>query len=116
LYFVFDTLLFAALDIIDRNCVVQVVSVPSGRSFSQLRGQGKKAGKQNSKYIVFDHYCSCPAFTYTVLRGDPRDSPFMCKHQLAVRLALLLGKFQRKEVVDEQFVEELLGAQGPSYI
>ncbi|ELR16240.1 SWIM-domain containing Srs2 interacting protein 1 family protein [Acanthamoeba castellanii str. Neff] len=97
LYFVFDAVLFAALDIIDRNRVVQVVATPSGRSYYQLAGQGKKSGKWSTKYICFGHYCSCPAFTYSVLKGDPRETPFMCKHQLAVRLAPLVGKCRRKE-------------------
>ena len=45
----------------------------------QLAGQGKKSGKWSTKYICFGHYCSCPAFTYSVLKGDPRETPFMVR-------------------------------------
>ena len=37
-----------------------------------------------------------------------------CKHQLAVRLAPLVGKCRRKEVGDDQFADELLNSGGTS--
>ncbi|KAL6065430.1 Zinc finger swim domain-containing protein 7-like [Balamuthia mandrillaris] len=100
LHFVFSTTLFAALDIIDRNRVVQVVAQPSGRSFFRLPSHRKN----RMDYICFSHYCSCEAFDYHVLKRGS----LMCKHQLACRLAELLQRTSIKEVSDEQFAELLL--------
>jgi len=82
-----DTLILAALDLVDRDSVIKYTS-PWGRSHYEVLGS-------TATYVVFPRlspsptpaisaYCTCPAFTYAVLISD---SHMMCKHILATRLA-----------------------------
>ncbi|KIM83227.1 hypothetical protein PILCRDRAFT_819463 [Piloderma croceum F 1598] len=82
-----DTLILAALDLVDRDSVIKYTA-PWGRSHYEVLGS-------TATYVVFPRlsssptpvtstYCTCPAFTYAVLISD---SHLMCKHVLATRLA-----------------------------
>jgi len=82
-----DTLILAALDLVDRESVIKYTS-PWGRSHYEVLGS-------TATYSVFPRllpsptptisaYCTCPAFIYAVLISE---SHTMCKHVLATRLA-----------------------------
>lgn len=82
-----DTLVLAALDLVDRESVIKYTT-PWGRSHYEVLGS-------TATYTVFPQispsltpamsaYCTCPAFTYAVLISE---SHMMCKHVLATRLA-----------------------------
>ncbi|XP_045840629.1 zinc finger SWIM domain-containing protein 7 isoform X2 [Meles meles] len=45
------------------------------------------------------HYCSCPAFAFSVLR---KSDSLLCKHLLAVYLGQVMGTCRRLQVSDEQ--------------
>uniref|UniRef100_A0A8C6XIH9 Uncharacterized protein n=1 Tax=Naja naja TaxID=35670 RepID=A0A8C6XIH9_NAJNA len=66
LRFVFGTSVVPALDLVDRQSVTRFVS-PSGRTVYQVVGS---SGKLYTCYASC-HFCSCPAFAFSVLRkGD----------------------------------------------
>ncbi|KAI0930152.1 hypothetical protein AcW1_008910 [Taiwanofungus camphoratus] len=86
-----DTLLVAALDLVDRDSVLKYVT-PWGRVQYEVLGS-------TASYTVFPDlfypgssvhfYCTCPAFAYSVLSSE---SQLMCKHVLATLLAQRLSK------------------------
>ncbi|KZT66372.1 hypothetical protein DAEQUDRAFT_675060, partial [Daedalea quercina L-15889] len=87
-----DTLLLAALDLIDRESVVKY-RTPWGGTQYEVYGS-------TANYSVFpalpgpsSHeptlYCTCPAFAYSVLLSQTQ---IMCKHLLATLLAERLSK------------------------
>ncbi|KAI0066132.1 hypothetical protein BV25DRAFT_1504144 [Artomyces pyxidatus] len=99
------SLLLAALDLIDRACVVKYVS-PWGRPYFQVIGS-------TGTYTVFPQlplssrapaFCSCPAFSYSVLITD---SQLMCKHVLATCLAERLARCVERQVSSNDFVSLL---------
>ncbi|XP_072287017.1 zinc finger SWIM domain-containing protein 7 [Pyxicephalus adspersus] len=100
LKFIFGATALFALDLVDQRSVTHVTS-PSGRSTFQVTGSSGKL------YICYKacHYCSCPAFTFSVLR---RGDSMLCKHILAVYLSQALGVCQEMTVSDKQMSEILL--------
>ncbi|KAL0205724.1 hypothetical protein P9112_001031 [Eukaryota sp. TZLM1-RC] len=72
---VFPSQLEPALQLIDQKAVHVYECQDSGRQISLVQGR-------STVYLVLNEFCSCPAFTYTVLK----DTSLLCKHQLAVRL------------------------------
>jgi len=80
-----DTLILAALDLVDTQSVIQYVA-PWGRTHYEVLGS-------TSTYTVFPisptPYCNCPSFAYAVLMHQ---SQLMCKHVLATRLALRMSR------------------------
>ncbi|KAF5911925.1 hypothetical protein HPG69_015903, partial [Diceros bicornis minor] len=51
------------------------------------------------------HYCSCPAFTFSVLR---KSDSLLCKHLLAVYLSQVMRTCQQLSVSDKQLTDILL--------
>ncbi|CAN2387849.1 zinc finger, partial [Pristimantis euphronides] len=100
LKFIFGPSAIYALDLVDQRFVRHVTS-PSGRSTFQVTGS---SGKVYTCYKAC-HYCSCPAFSFSVLR---RNDSLMCKHILAVYLSQALGCCQDLSVSDYQMSEILL--------
>jgi len=105
-----DQLLLAALDLIDRDCVIKYVS-PWGRNHFSVQGM-------TDSYAVFPslhpscsipHFCTCPAFAYAVLISQ---SQLTCKHILATLIAERLSKCVVREIGKGEFVA-LLARQNP---
>ncbi|XP_074869695.1 zinc finger SWIM domain-containing protein 7 [Carettochelys insculpta] len=105
LKFIFGSSAVAALDLVDQHSVTRIVS-PSGRAVYQVLGS---SGKQYTCYASC-HFCTCPAFTFSVLRkGDS----LLCKHILAVYLSQATGACQELSVPDQQLASILLeGEEG----
>ncbi|KAI0256397.1 hypothetical protein BJV78DRAFT_1118074 [Lactifluus subvellereus] len=105
-----EQLLLAALDLIDRDCVVKYIS-PWGRSHFCVLGM-------TGSYTVFPSlhksclvpsFCTCPAFAYAVLISH---SQITCKHVLATLIAQRLSKCVVREIGKEEFVS-VLARQNP---
>ncbi|ESK96670.1 zinc finger swim domain-containing protein 7-like [Moniliophthora roreri MCA 2997] len=83
-----DTLILAALDIIDRQNVVKNVS-PWGHTNYEVSGStATYTVHVNLSVTPLSSYCNCPTFVYAVLKSG---SHAMCKHVLATRLAIKLN-------------------------
>ncbi|XP_040604769.1 zinc finger SWIM domain-containing protein 7 isoform X2 [Mesocricetus auratus] len=63
LKFVFGSSAIQALDLVDRDSVT-LISSPSGRRVYQVLGSSGKT----YTCLASCHYCSCPAFAFSVLR------------------------------------------------
>ncbi|KAG9486031.1 hypothetical protein GDO78_008887 [Eleutherodactylus coqui] len=100
LKFIFGPTALYALDLVDQ-CSVTHVTSPSGRSTFQVTGSSSKV------YTCYKacHYCSCPAFSFSVLR---RNDSLMCKHILAVYISQAIGRCQDLSVSDNHMSEILL--------
>ncbi|KAJ3827321.1 hypothetical protein F5880DRAFT_1474720, partial [Lentinula raphanica] len=90
-----DTLILAALDLIDQRKVTES-STPWG--FVEYEVLGSTA--THIVYIglpktLMPSYCSCPAFNLTVLETG---QSLMCKHVLATRLAIRLGLCVKQQI------------------
>ncbi|KAH9985809.1 hypothetical protein BJV74DRAFT_846362 [Russula compacta] len=97
-----EQLLLAALDLIDRDCVVKYIS-PWDRSHISVLGT-------MGSYTVFPSlhqscsipfFCTCPAFSYAVLISR---SQITCKHVLATLIAQRLSKCVVREMNADEFV------------
>uniref|UniRef100_A0A6J0UVJ0 Zinc finger SWIM domain-containing protein 7 n=1 Tax=Pogona vitticeps TaxID=103695 RepID=A0A6J0UVJ0_9SAUR len=100
LKFVFGASAVLALDLVDRHSVTRFAS-PSGRMVYQVVGS---SGKTYTCYASC-HFCTCPAFMFSVLRkGDS----LVCKHLLAIYLSRALGTCQEVSVPDQQLARLLL--------
>jgi len=83
-FFFPDNLILAALDLIDRECVIRYIS-PVSRTHLQVIGSTARYNvKLDLLFGSGKFWCSCPAFTFSVLLSETH---FMCKHVLASRLA-----------------------------
>lgn len=93
-----DHILEAALDLVD------VGGVTSHALNSTPREVFTVEGGSGRRYLCFktSSYCSCPSFTYNVL--VKRDA-LLCKHQLAVRLASVLGRTTALQVGETEWTE-----------
>ncbi|KAF8482525.1 hypothetical protein DFH94DRAFT_626784, partial [Russula ochroleuca] len=100
-----EQLLLAALDLIDRDCVIKYTP-PWGRShFSVLGMTGSYAvfpSLHQSCSIPF--FCTCPAFSYAVLISH---SQITCKHVLATLIAERLSKCVVREMNKDEFTSIL---------
>ncbi|MEE6468512.1 hypothetical protein FKM82_008302 [Ascaphus truei] len=103
LKFIFGPTALQALDLVDQRSVTQVTS-PSGRTTFQVTGS---SGKLYTCYSSC-HYCSCPAFSFSVLR---KNENMLCKHILAVYLSQAMGGFQELIVSDKQMSDILLAKE-----
>uniref|UniRef100_A0A8D1IWI7 SWIM-type domain-containing protein n=1 Tax=Sus scrofa TaxID=9823 RepID=A0A8D1IWI7_PIG len=100
LKFVFGSSAVQALDLVDRKSIT-LISSPSGRRVYQVLGSSGKT----YTCLASCHYCSCPAFAFSVLRkGDS----LLCKHLLAVYLSQVLGTCQQLSVSDKQLTDLLM--------
>ncbi|KAM5181255.1 zinc finger SWIM domain-containing protein 7 [Mantella aurantiaca] len=103
LKFIFGPTALYALDLVDQRSVTNLIS-PSGRSTFQVTGS---SGKLYTCYKAC-HYCSCPAFTFSVLR---RNDSMLCKHILAIYLSQAIGVCQEMTVSDKQMSDILLARE-----
>uniref|UniRef100_A0A5F8GEN6 Zinc finger SWIM-type containing 7 n=1 Tax=Monodelphis domestica TaxID=13616 RepID=A0A5F8GEN6_MONDO len=105
LKFLFGPSAVQALDLVDRHSVTRISS-PSGRIVYQVLGSSGKV------YTCFAscHYCSCPAFTFSVLR---KSDSLLCKHLLATYLSLAMGVCQDLSVSNKQLAGILLAQEDP---
>jgi len=94
LHFVFQGPLLSALELVDKSSVSHVIS-PSGRDLYQVIGASGKP------YTCLPNlkYCSCPAYTFSVLR---KEDHIMCKHVLAIQLSVAMGLCKVIQVSDTE--------------
>ncbi|GAB4814867.1 hypothetical protein N2152v2_001913 [Parachlorella kessleri] len=96
----FERHLSNALQLIDQGGVFCFVGERSGRRVYQVQGQ-----RSNERYTVFPaHFCSCQSFHYDVVS---KAEAVYCKHQLATRLAVCLGKARTTHVADTVLADVL---------
>ncbi|XP_006901463.1 PREDICTED: zinc finger SWIM domain-containing protein 7 [Elephantulus edwardii] len=99
LKFLFGSSAIQALDLVDRQSIT-LISSPSGRRVYQVLGSSGKT----YTCLASCHYCSCPAFAFSVLRMS--DS-LLCKHLLAVYLSHIMGTCQQLTVSDKHLTDML---------
>ncbi|XP_004433082.2 PREDICTED: zinc finger SWIM domain-containing protein 7 [Ceratotherium simum simum] len=100
LKFVFGSSAVQALDLVDRQSIT-LISSPSGRRVYQVLGSSGKT----YTCLASCHYCSCPAFAFSVLR---KSDSLLCKHLLAVYLSQVMRTCQQLSVSDKQLTDILL--------
>ncbi|XP_039703400.1 zinc finger SWIM domain-containing protein 7 isoform X1 [Pteropus medius] len=100
LKFVFGSSAIQALDLVDRQSIT-LISSPSGRRVYQVLGSSGKT----YTCLASCHYCSCPAFAFSVLR---KSDSLLCKHLLAVYLSQVMRTYQQLSVSDKQLTDILL--------
>ncbi|KAI5757532.1 ZSWIM7 [Gulo gulo luscus] len=99
LKFIFGSSAVQALDLVDRQSVT-LISSPSGRRVYQVLGSSGKT----YTCLASCHYCSCPAFAFSVLR---KSDSLLCKHLLAVYLSQVMGTCRQLKVSDKQLTDIL---------
>ncbi|XP_069883753.1 zinc finger SWIM domain-containing protein 7 [Dipodomys merriami] len=100
LKFIFGSSAIQALDLVDRQSVT-LISSPSGRCVYQVLGSSGKT----YTCLASCHYCSCPAFAFSVLR---KSDSLLCKHLLAVYLSQVMRTCQQVSVSDKQLTDILM--------
>ena len=96
LHSVFGSVLSPALDLVDRGAVTLMRGEERGREVVTVRG----SGGMRYTLLMGSHYCPCPSYQYRVVgRGD-----MVCKHLLAVRLALAMQRNNVETVPDKQII------------
>ncbi|KAL0598393.1 Zinc finger SWIM domain-containing protein 7 [Plecturocebus cupreus] len=100
LKFLFGSSATQALDLVDRQSIT-LISSPSGRRIYQVLGSSGKT----YTCLASCHYCSCPAFAFSVLR---KSDSILCKHLLAVYLSQIMRTCQQLSVSDKQLTDILL--------
>jgi predicted nucleic acid-binding Zn finger protein len=95
-----------ALEVVQNGRVRRLVGEKSGRIVYTVGG----SGANEAPYLCFpSHFCSCKAFSFECVN---REESLACKHQLAAKLASVLGS-HRTDVVDDLLLGnkmlELLG-------
>ncbi|KAI0779352.1 hypothetical protein C8Q74DRAFT_685893 [Fomes fomentarius] len=90
-FFFPETLLLGALDLVDRDSVIEY-RTPWGRSQYEVLGS-------TATYVVYPGlpsaggytlaYCTCPAYAYSVLLSETQ---IMCKHVLATLIAQRISR------------------------
>lgn len=90
----FGETLKQALDIVDRNKVKIYRDTSEGKELIEI------SSHQNIVYRLFPkvNYCSCKAFHQKVAKER---QAFFCKHILAARLAIILGKITEEPISDD---------------
>ncbi|OWF55989.1 zinc finger SWIM domain-containing protein 7-like isoform X2 [Mizuhopecten yessoensis] len=99
LQFVFQTTLLPALDLVDQRNVTRLSS-PSGRIIYQV------VGSSGTPYtcLATSIYCSCPAYRFSVLL---KQDHIMCKHTLAIRLAITMDLCKELKVSNQELVKAI---------
>ncbi|ESP05093.1 hypothetical protein LOTGIDRAFT_103136, partial [Lottia gigantea] len=97
LQFVYQAPLLPALELIDNESVTLLTS-PSGREVYQVVGS---AGTKYYTCFISSHYCSCPAFRFSVLK---KEDYLLCKHLLAIKLSEAMEKVKRNPITDNEMV------------
>ena len=92
-----------ALEVVQHGRVRRVVAERSGRAMYAVTGSGASGGRggegrDETPYLCFPaHFCSCRSFFWeSVSRGEA----LACKHQLAAKLASVLGAHSTTTVDD----------------
>ncbi|KAK1331715.1 hypothetical protein QTO34_009689 [Cnephaeus nilssonii] len=100
LKFVFGSSALQALDLVDRQSVT-LISSPSGRHAYQVLGSSGKT----YTCLASCHYCSCPAFAFSVLR---KSDSLLVRMAQSLPTAPELGKKLQLSVSDKQLTDMLL--------
>lgn len=91
----FGTVLSPALEILDQGKVTKFVCQQSKRCFYRIK-EPKRSAKTDKDTAVEAHFDVmgefCPCFYYAKQCLDERGSSLICKHVLAVKLALAIGE------------------------
>jgi len=95
-FFFPDSLILAALDLIDRDCVI-LYSSPLGRTHLQVVGS---TARYSVRYLEEGTWCDCPAFTFSVLLSHTH---YM--HVLASRLAERMNRVVRRSLGFEEWAD-----------
>ncbi|XP_040486040.1 zinc finger SWIM domain-containing protein 7 [Ursus maritimus] len=99
LKFIFGSSAVQALDLVDRQSIT-LISSPSGRRVYQVLGSSRRT----YTCLASCHYCSCPAFAFSVLR---KNDSLLCKHLLAVYLSQVTRTCRQLQVSDKQLTDIL---------
>lgn len=107
LQFVFQTTLSPALDLVDHRNITRISS-PCGRVLYQV------VGSSGTPYTCLSTsiYCSCPAYRYSVLM---KQDHIMCKHTLAIRLAVAMDLCKELVVTNEELVKVITNMDWPQH-
>lgn len=93
LYALFDKKARQSLRIVEQGAVTRYRATQSGRCAFRVRAKGP-----SDSYLCFPcHFCSCQSFLYDVVS---KEDSFMCKHQLASRIAEATGSCKTVDVSD----------------
>ncbi|KAI9594612.1 hypothetical protein BDF19DRAFT_444241 [Syncephalis fuscata] len=100
LHSIFDRVSIAALDLVDRRQIME-------RQCSAGRCAYEVAGNTRNRYLCLadESYCSCASFMHSVIIANQGS---MCKHLLAVKLAIALNELQRINMSDEAWTQWLV--------
>jgi len=79
-----DTLILAALDLIDRGNIIKYSTSWGYCEYEVVGSTATYSVLLNLPLILIPYHCTCPAFTSAVLESE---TYIMCKHVLAARLA-----------------------------
>ncbi|KAM8955936.1 zinc finger SWIM domain-containing protein 7 isoform 1-T1 [Lycaon pictus] len=99
LKFIFGPSAIQALDLVDRQSIT-LISSPSGRRVYQVLG----SSGETYTCLASCHYCSCPAFAFSVLR---KSDSLLCKHLLAVYVSQVMRTCRQLKVSDKQLTDIL---------
>ncbi|GAW02477.1 zinc finger swim domain-containing protein 7-like [Lentinula edodes] len=83
-----DSLILAALDLIDQRKVTESVTPWGFVEYEVLSSTATHIVYVGLPKTLMSSYCTCPAFNFTVLETG---QSLMCKHVLATRLAIRLA-------------------------
>ncbi|KAI0821691.1 hypothetical protein BC628DRAFT_1523473 [Trametes gibbosa] len=100
-FFFPETLLLAALDLIDRDSVI-VYKTAWGRPQYEVLGSTATYTVYPSLPSANGHnlaYCTCPAYAYSVLLSETQ---LMCKHVLATLLACRLERCVERPITADE--------------
>ncbi|KAJ3886056.1 hypothetical protein GG344DRAFT_58167 [Lentinula edodes] len=90
-----DSLILAALDLIDQRKVTESVTPWGFVEYEVLSSTATHIVYVGLPKTLMSSYCTCPAFNFTVLETGQN---LMCKHVLATRLAIRLGLCVRQQI------------------
>ncbi|KAI8049254.1 hypothetical protein BDF22DRAFT_700205 [Syncephalis plumigaleata] len=101
LHAIFDRVAIAALDLVDRRQVMERRS-STGRPAYEVA-----SSSTHRPYLCLadSAYCSCASFTHSIIIANQGS---MCKHLLAVRLAIALNELSRINMSDEAWTQWLM--------
>ncbi|PAV19041.1 zinc finger SWIM domain-containing 7 [Pyrrhoderma noxium] len=92
-----DNTLRAALDIIDHESVIHLKTY-WGREYYEVHGSTSTYAIYIDLPSYMPVYCTCPAFSFSVLSSE---DTIVCKHILAVKVALRLGRCRTRNVKEQ---------------
>ena len=104
-----------ALDIVDRGNITCIQSNSCDRCFWRVC-----SAPNADEYTVFQSYCACRSYAeqckHAVTGASAATSTVMCKHMLAVRLAVLLNRIGRMSIVSDTVFVEMMCNVSPSKV